>query len=216
MPRDDPGTERQQKLSELQQKQIGVLEEQSKLTAEQLEKQAPIVEKLQTQTAKLAARSRQAAQRDQELAEAHDALLDSVDSRQRNPPWLPAPLKELFLPTGTNVTPFTIYNTVSTRYDVFPNRRGAGTFAFEEYTPFLLYQLNKRFLLTAETSFTQSGVSLGQAQIDIFLNDWLTADVGYFLAPIGFWNERLDPRWINKLPDIPLVMRQVIPDGGSR
>jgi hypothetical protein len=37
--------------------------------------------------------------------------------------------------------------------------------------------------------------------------------VGYFLAPIGFWNERLDPRWINKLPDIPLVMRQVIPDG---
>jgi hypothetical protein len=41
----------------------------------------------------------------------------------------------------------------------------------------------------------------------------LTADIGYFLAPIGFWNERLDPRWINKLPDIPLVMRQVIPDG---
>ena len=31
--------------------------------------------------------------------------------------------------------------------------------------------------------------------------------------PIGFWNERLDPRWINKLPDIPLAMRQVIPDG---
>jgi hypothetical protein len=47
----------------------------------------------------------------------------------------------------------------------------------------------------------------------MFINDWLTMDVGYFLAPIGFWNERLDPRWINKLPDIPLVMRQVIPDG---
>jgi hypothetical protein len=38
-------------------------------------------------------------------------------------------------------------------------------------------------------------------------------DVGFFIAPIGFWSERLDPRWINKLPDIPLVMRQVIPDG---
>ena len=38
-------------------------------------------------------------------------------------------------------------------------------------------------------------------------------DIGYFLAPIGFWNERLDPQWINKLPDEPLVMRQVIPDG---
>ena len=52
-----------------------------------------------------------------------------------------------------------------------------------------------------------------QAQLDLFINDWLTADVGYFLAPIGFWNERLDPVWINKLPDVPLVMRQVIPDG---
>ena len=46
-----------------------------------------------------------------------------------------------------------------------------------------------------------------------FINDWLTMDIGYFLAPIGFWNERLDPQWINKLPDEPLVLRQVIPNG---
>ena len=74
-------------------------------------------------------------------------------------------------------------------------------------------QLNKRILASGELIFTPSGVSLGQAQLDIFINDWLTADIGYFLAPIGFWNERLDPEWINKLPDVPLVMRQVIPDG---
>jgi hypothetical protein len=42
-----------------------------------------------------------------------------------------------------------------------------------------------------------------QAQLDIFINDWLTADVGYFRA-YWFWNERLDPVWINKLPDVPL------------
>ena len=76
-----------------------------------------------------------------------------------------------------------------------------------------MLQLNKRILLSGEFSFTPSGVSLGQAQADIFINDWLTMDIGYFLAPIGFWNERLDPEWINKLPDEPLVMRQVIPDG---
>jgi hypothetical protein len=102
---------------------------------------------------------------------------------------------------------------MSTRYDLFSRSRGAGTFAFEEFTPFVNYLLNKRILLSAETSFSQTGVSLGQAQIDLFINNWLTADIGYFLSPIGFWSERLDPRWINKLPDVPLVMRQVIPDG---
>jgi hypothetical protein len=62
-------------------------------------------------------------------------------------------------------------------------------------------------------SFSPSGVGLGQAQLDIFINDWLTADIGYFLAPIGFFSERLDPNWINKMPDFPVVMQQVIPDG---
>jgi hypothetical protein len=45
----------------------------------------------------------------------------------------------------------------------------------------------------------------------MFINDWLTMDVGYFLSPIGFFNENLHPQWINKLPDFPLVMQQVIP-----
>jgi hypothetical protein len=207
------GPDRQQRLTELQQKQLKILEEQLGLVADEVEKQAPAVEKLQTQAATLESRSKQAAQRDRQLADAVDGLRDSVDNQQRNPAWLPAPLKEWFLPSGTNVTPLSIWSTVSTRYDIFTKQRGAGTFAFEEFTPFFLVQLNKRMLLSAETSFTQGGVGLGQAQLDIFINNWLTADVGYFLAPIGFWNERLDPRWINKLPDIPLVMRQVIPDG---
>jgi hypothetical protein len=98
-------------------------------------------------------------------------------------------------------------------YNNFPSRKGAGEFSFDQFTPFFIYQLNKRFLLTAETTFTTTGVSLGQAQIDMFINDWLTADLGYFLAPVGFMSERLDPVWINKMPDLPLSMYQVIPDG---
>jgi hypothetical protein len=207
------GEDRQKQLSQAQQEEIDLLEKQSRLVADQLEKQAPVVENLQTQAATLASRAKQAAVRDKALADAHDALVDAVDNQRRNPPWLPAPLKELFLPSGTNVTPISIFNTISTRYDLFRNHKGAGAFQFEEYTPFFLVQLNKRMLLSAETSFNQGGVSLGQAQLDIFLNNWLTADIGYFLAPVGFWSERLDPRWINKLPDIPLVMQQVIPDG---
>ena len=207
------GPDRQQRLSDVQQKQLKVLQEELGLVADEVEKNGPVIEKLQTQTATLESRSKQAAQRDRQLADGQDSLVDSVNRMQRNPTWLPAPLKEWFLPSGTNVTPISIWNTVSTRYDIFQGQRGAGQFQFEEYTPFFLVQLNKRMLLSAEVSFNQAGVGLGQAQIDIFINNWLTADVGYFLAPIGFWNERLDPRWINKLPDVPLVMQQVIPDG---
>jgi hypothetical protein len=126
---------------------------------------------------------------------------------------LPSSLKELFLPSGTNVTPISIWNTVSTRYDLYPNQRGAGQFAFEEWSPFLFVQLNKRILLSGQMAVTPAGAFLGQAQVDLFINDWLTADIGHFLAPVGFWNEALDPVWINKLPDVPLAMRQVIPDG---
>jgi hypothetical protein len=207
------GSNAQQLLNDLQQKQIRLLEEQVQVLDDQLEKEAPIVEQLDTRTATLESRAKQAAQRDKELADTQDALLDSVDSQQRNFPWLPAPLKEWFLPSGTNVSPISMWNTVSTRYDIFPSHRGYGYFQFEEYTPFFLVQLNKWMLLSAEVSFNQSGGAVGQAQLDLFLNDWLTADIGYFLAPIGFYSERLDPRWINKLPDGPVVMRQVIPDG---
>lgn len=205
--------ERRRKLDELKQKQMEVLEKQSQLLADQIEKQAGEVGKLQSQTATLESRAKQAALRDKELADAHDTLVDTVDNQRRNPPRPAAPLSEWATPSGNNSTPFSVWNTISTRYSLDTGRRGAGFFQFQEYSPFFLVQLNKRFLLSAETTFTPTGVSLGQAQIDMFITDWLTADIGYFLAPIGFWNERLDPEWINKLPDIPLVMRQVIPDG---
>ncbi|MHB1571508.1 MAG: hypothetical protein ACYC0H_20205, partial [Solirubrobacteraceae bacterium] len=208
-----PQADRQRRLSDVQQRQLRLLEDQVGLVSQAVDQQASKVDDLATQGATLESRTKQAAARDRQLGEAVDSLRDNVDSLRRNYPMLPAPLKELFTPSGNNVTPISIWNTVSTRYEVFQGQRGAGEFQFQEYTPFFLVQLNKRMLLSAETTFTQSGVGLGQAQLDMFINNWLTMDVGYFLAPIGFWNERLDPRWINKLPDIPLVMRQVIPDG---
>jgi hypothetical protein len=205
--------DRQQKLNDIQQKQLKVLQEQLGLVVDEVDKQAPSVQKLQTQAATQEARAKQAAERDKQLSDALGSLLDSVDSQQRNPTWLPNGLHELFLPSGTNVTPFSIWNSVSTRFDLYPNQRGAGQFAFEEWSPYLFVQLNKRILLSGQFAVTPAGAFLGQSQVDLFINDWLTADIGHFLAPIGFWNEALDPVWINKLPDVPLTMRQVIPDG---
>jgi hypothetical protein len=208
--------ERLKKQAELQQKQIEVLERTARLLADQLKKQgtsSEAVEGLKTQTATLEARSEQAAKRDVELAERTDMLTEQLDIQKRYGPDLPSPLKQYFLPTWTNTTPLSIWNNFTTIYNLPTHNRGAGTIEFQEYTPFFLIQLNKRFFLSAETTFTQGGVALGQAQMDVFINKWLTADIGYFLAPIGFWSERLDPHWINKLPDVPLVMQQVIPDG---
>jgi DNA repair exonuclease SbcCD ATPase subunit len=135
---------RQQKINELQQKQINVLEQTAQAVSDELERQAPLISKLQGQTATLESREKQAALRDQELANAHDSLLDSVDAQLRNPSWLPPPLKEYFLPSGTNVTPLSIYSTLATRYDLFPSQRGAGILSFEGYSPFFLVQLNNR------------------------------------------------------------------------
>ena len=211
--------QQQQKRAELQQKQIELLNKRAGLLTEQVKTQggqAPAqeaIEKLEAKTDLLESRAQQAAQRDLELAHVDDDIIEQLDAERRNGPQLPAMLKGLFVPTPPNVSPITIVTTASTRYDLFTHARGAGVFEFQEFTPFFIYQLNKRILLSGEFSFTPSGAALGQAQADVFINDWLTMDAGAFLAPIGFWNERMDPEWINKLPDQPLVLRQVIPDG---
>jgi hypothetical protein len=211
--------EQQRKRAQLQQRQIEILQQTADVLSEQLKKQgaaAPsgeAIEKLQTKTDELESRALQAALRDVELANKTDDLTEQFDAQSRYEPKLPAFLKGMFLPSGTAVSPLTIVSTLAARYDLFTRQRGAGLFEFQEFTPFFIAQLNKRILLSGEFSFSPSGAAIGQAQVDIFLTDWLTMDIGYFLAPIGWWNERMDPEWINKLPDQPVVLRQVIPDG---
>ena len=59
--------------------------------------------------------------------------------------------------------------------------------------------------------FSTKGVDVPWAQIDFLLNDYLTAVVGRYLVPIGFYNERLSFEWGNKMPDDPLMFHQVSP-----
>ena len=54
------------------------------------------------------------------------------------------------------------------------------------------------------------------AQADFFVNDWLTIIAGRFVAPIGWYNVRINNPWINKLPgdapgSAPLLWLQVLP-----
>ncbi len=218
------------KKIEIMEKQIETLEKLTKLLTKQIEKAGgPAVEQLQTQAATLEARSVQAAHRDVELAGAVDDLREHQDAVERYGPDLPAPVKELFLPSGNSETQLSIYGALAVGYskilgDPTTAANGAGRpstpggFYFGEFTPDFLLKLNDWIFLEAEIGIGSDGsVSAGSfAQADFFVNDSLTIIAGRFVAPIGFYNERLNNPWINKLPadapgSGPLLWQQVLP-----
>jgi hypothetical protein len=221
----------QKKRIELLQKQVDTLEKMVRLLAEQLKKQAPgpAVEQLQVQAATQEARSVQAARRDQELANAVDDLREHADAEERSGPRLPAPLKELFLPSGNNETPLSIYGSLSVGYskilgDATTAANGLGRpptpggFYFGEFTPDFFLRLNDWIFLEAEITANSSGsVNLGAfASADFFVNDWLTIIAGRFVAPIGWYNLRSNNPWVTKTPtdapgSAPLLWLQVLP-----
>jgi hypothetical protein len=196
-----------QKQIEIQQKMLQLLMKKAQPAA------GTTVEKLEVQTTALESRARQAAQRDQELSQAIDNVVEHQDAVERNGPHLPATLKELFDPFENNETPLSIYGALAFGYSRFPGdastaANGAGRpstpggFYFGEFTPDFLLKLNDWIFLEAEIGIGSDGsVSAGSfAQADFFVNDWLTIIAGRFVAPIGFYNERLNNPWINKLP----------------
>ena len=205
------------KRVELLEQQVRILEKSIRLLAKQIPGQAeagPAVEKLQEQTASLESRSRQAAARDRELADAVDDLREQRDADQRNGPTLPATLKELFLPTQTNETPLSIYSTFA--FGFIAPQTGPQGFFFGEFSPDFYLKLNDWVFFEGEFSAGSNGsVSLTFASADFFINDWLTVLLGRFVAPIGWYNLRLNNPWVNKLPidapDTPLLWRQVLP-----
>jgi hypothetical protein len=209
----------QQKQIEVLQKQIEVQQKMIELMVEQLRKQAALasaVEQLQTTTATLEARGLQAARRDQELANGVTNLTEQQDAAQRNGSWLPAQLRQLFLPSGTNESPLSIYGALAVGYSSIQHQPSG--FYFGEFTPDFLLKLNDWIFLSAEIGIGSDGsVSAGSfAEADFFVNDWLTVSAGRFVAPIGTYNLRLNNPWINKLPGDapgsgPLLWQQVLP-----
>jgi hypothetical protein len=211
-------SQRLQQQVDLLQKQVQVLENMVKLLSDQLKKQPAAVPAvgLQTEVARLEARSQQAARRDDEIAHALDDITEHIDFLERYGPMLPAGVKELFLPSGNNETPLSIYGALAFGYSKIEHQPGG--FYFGEFTPDFLLKLNDWIFLEAEIGIGSDGsVSAGSfAQADFFITDWLTIIAGRFVAPIGWFNERLNNPWINKLPGDapgsgPLLWQQVLP-----
>jgi hypothetical protein len=201
-----------EKKVELLQKQITVQQKMILLLREQMKKTTaggPAVDELTGKIATLEARQKQGAQRDVDLAQAVDNLTEHIDAEERNGPRLPAALKELFLASRNNETPLAIYGSLIENYTEFKGK--PGVFSTPDFAPYFLLQLNEQFLLAASIDINNGGVAVGEAQLNWIVTDWMTVVLGRFLTPIGFFNERLNHEWINRLPDVPLMFRQVAP-----
>jgi len=198
------------KQFELQRQKIEILEKMVRLTADQVKQQGPSLEELQAQMATLEARSRQAADRDQQLADGLDNLNDHLDAAWRYGPQLPSQLKEWFLPGGTNETPLAIYGSIVQNYSQVNGQ--AGQFDPGTISPYFLLQLNNRFLLESVVDLSADGtIGITEIQMDWIVSDAVTVVIGRYLTPFGFFNERLNHEWINKLTDVPLMFNQVSP-----
>lgn len=203
-------TEGLQKQLDVQQKQIEVLQKMIQLLAGEVEKGGPALTTLQTQVATLEARAKQAAERDQQLASGLDNLNDHLDAAWRYGPQLPSQLREWFLPGGTNESPLAIYGSIVQNYSQV-NGQG-GQFDPGTISPYFLLQLNNRFLLESVVDLGADGtIGVSQIQMDWIVSDAVTVVVGRYLTPFGFFNERLNHEWINKLTDVPLMFNQVSP-----
>lgn len=71
---------------------------------------------------------------------------------------------------------------------------------YVQYRDLLLFESELEIVAT-EDGDTEVVVEF--AQIDIFLHDYATLIAGKFLSPVGQYQERLHPAWINRLPSSP-------------
>ena len=192
---------------------------QIEILAKQIETQQKMIQLLRDQMQNLPggsdAQGVRSAQRDFELSHAIDNIAEHQDSMERYGPNLPSQVKELFLPSGNNETPLTIAGALAVGYSAFQSH--AGGFYFGEFSPDFFVKLNDWILLEAEIGIGSGGsVSNTFLQADFIATDWLTIIGGKFVAPVGFYNERLNNPWINKLPadaagSAPLPWGQVLP-----
>lgn len=83
------------------------------------------------------------------------------------------------------------------------------SFDLVDFNPLLLANYKDWFLLRAAVDFsiTENGdtdTSLDFANINWFINDFVSLSAGKFDSGIGQFVQNISPRWINKLPSVPI------------
>ena len=121
---------------------------------------------------------------------------------------------------------FTILGDAEFQYAKFPGEHG--TFLFADFAPIFLYRAGDKVLFEAGFDFTlqngsnpanshdsgqTTGINLSFAQLNYFLNDYVTVAAGNMLLPLGTYAQRSAGGWVNKIPDDPLP-RDLLPGTG--
>lgn len=81
-------------------------------------------------------------------------------------------------------------------------------FSSAHFNPIFHFQWKDFLLLEAETEISvnnegETDFELEYAQADLLINDNMTLVVGQYLSPVGQFQERLHPSWVNKLANAP-------------
>jgi hypothetical protein len=92
---------------------------------------------------------------------------------------------------------------------MFQTGGGDDTFAFGHFNPMFHFQYKDIVLFEGELEFEinedgETEVELEYAQLDFLVHDNVTIVIGKFLSPIGQFQERLHPTWINKIGYAPV------------
>ncbi|PHR62822.1 MAG: hypothetical protein COA47_01830 [Robiginitomaculum sp.] len=88
------------------------------------------------------------------------------------------------------------------------NGPNADSFVTGKFNPSFHFQYKDKLIFESELEFltTSDGkteIELEYSQVDLFLNDNMTLVMGKFLSPIGQFQERLHPSWINRIQGAP-------------
>jgi len=105
-------------------------------------------------------------------------------------------------------------------YVEFDKFKGHNSNFSARFSPMFLYQ-QERLLVEAGFDATlnadgaesaKTTISLNKADASYIVNDYVTVGGGFFPVPFGQYHTRLDPKWINPLPDDPLVWGNQAPN----
>ncbi|MGA2245815.1 MAG: hypothetical protein ABSH48_12505, partial [Verrucomicrobiota bacterium] len=101
-----------------------------------------------------------------------------------------------------------------------------GAFLLADFAPIFLYRAGDNIMFEAgfDTTIQNGGTApvnsgygttfnLSFAQLDYVMNDYMTLCAGELLLPLGTYQER-GAGWLNKIPDDPLAVDELLPGSG--
>jgi len=168
----------------------------------------------------VAEQSQKIKQLEQQLGETHSIATNTVEKVEAS-----SKAQPLYYPPSTAHAAVQNFTMVGDAEIPFGKVDGSHAgFAFADFAPIFLYRTRDDVLFEAgfdvalannatNSAGASTGVDLSFAQLDYFVNDYITFVGGYMILPLGTYVER-GAGWLNKMPDDPLP-RSILIDNGA-